>query len=652
VYFVPNPVKPELLARANNRINERPKQTTSDNDIRERRWLLIDLDPRRASGISSTDEEHAAAFELADRVKEYLTIEGWPDPIYADSGNGVHLVYPIELPNDDHSRQLIESTLKALDFLFSDEKVAVDCANFNAARIWKLYGTIAAKGDETPDRPHRPSLIIEAPTSTEPVSAALLEELARLAPKQPTRGPTSGQRSFDLAAWIRSHVDVAFEGAWQGGHRWILAGCPENPDEHTNRSAYIVQFPSGAIAAGCRHVSCTWRWSDLRAKYDPEYAERKFRVVEEPAPHVNGAAPKPKGKELGRTPERSEMARIKWLWPGRIPLGKLSDWQGDPGQGKSVVTVDIAATVSRGGTFPDGEACESGIVWIVSAEDDLNDTITPRLVTAGANLENIRVRTLSDGLLTLPDDLDWIADRVVADEVRLIILDPLDAFMSDDIDANKNQSVRRLLAKLATMAERTGCAVLVIRHLNKDDLTKKAMYRGGGSIGMNAAARQVMLVGPSPSDPKLKVLACTKTNLSGLSPSLAFRLIGVPVPELDGDEIVTVQWEEGTVAWTSDDLLKGPEKKRSGGTKIETCIAALEEIFADGASHLSEDVDKELRKHGDFSHATIATARRDLGITARKKGFTGVWVLDRGATIEVGDALETDDADPSDEGWK
>jgi hypothetical protein len=165
VYFTLNPVLPDLLARSVNRVNQYVKQTTNDTQIVKRRWLPVDFDAEYAHklGISSTDAEHQAALERAQECREWLRSRGWPEPIYADSGNGAHLLYPVYLPNDQDSTTAMMDALKALAFKFDDDRVNVDTGNFNAARIWKLFGTLVCKGDSTPDRPHRLARILEVP---------------------------------------------------------------------------------------------------------------------------------------------------------------------------------------------------------------------------------------------------------------------------------------------------------------------------------------------------------------------------------------------------------------------------------------------------------------------------------------------------------
>lgn len=169
IYFVPNPIEPALLARAANRLRKTPKgESTADTNITRRRWLLVDCDAQRPSGISSTDAEHTAASERAREIFVWLRERGWSDPIAADSGNGAHLLYAIDLPASDGG--IVQRCLQALAAQFDDDTVKVDQKVFNPARIWKLYGTLACKGDNTPDRPHRMARILSKPERLEAAS--------------------------------------------------------------------------------------------------------------------------------------------------------------------------------------------------------------------------------------------------------------------------------------------------------------------------------------------------------------------------------------------------------------------------------------------------------------------------------------------------
>ncbi|MFZ4576573.1 MAG: hypothetical protein ACOYN0_19490, partial [Phycisphaerales bacterium] len=274
VYFVPNRVNPQLLARACNRLRFTAKADplTGDKDILHRLWLPIDLDPVRPSGIGSTDDEHAAAHDRAIAVRDNLRSRGWPEPIFADSGNGAHLLYRIDIPAEDQG--LVQRVLTHLAEHFDDDAVKLDVSVFNPARIWKLYGTRACKGDAMPDRPHRMSSIIEVPATMVPVDITLLEQLGGVAASEstPQRPQAAAPRgSFDLPDWISRHLPQA-EGPreWMaGGERWSLPTCPFN-SSHVGGSAYIGRLPNGAICAGCHHNSCSgWGWKELRERIAP-----------------------------------------------------------------------------------------------------------------------------------------------------------------------------------------------------------------------------------------------------------------------------------------------------------------------------------------------------------------------------------------------
>ncbi|WP_067073145.1 hypothetical protein [Methanoculleus horonobensis] len=271
IYVTLNTVNPALLARRANRIKmrlTRKDATTADADILRRRWLPVDIDPVRPSGVSSTDAEHAAALAMAERIAGYLAEQGFPAPILADSGNGAHLLYRIDLPNDEAATEIVRSTLATLDALFSNEAVTVDTANHNAARIWKLYGTLSRKGDNTPERPHRRAKILTVPPEIAIVPKERLRHLAGLIPRGEPKKKGSG---IDLAAWLLDHgIAVRSTRPYRGGTLYVLAECPFS-SAHKD-GAFAIQFANGAIFAGCHHASCgggAQRWPELRERYEP-----------------------------------------------------------------------------------------------------------------------------------------------------------------------------------------------------------------------------------------------------------------------------------------------------------------------------------------------------------------------------------------------
>ena len=283
IYVTLNEVNPALLSRRANRIKMRlgkKDSTTSDADILRRRWLPIDIDPLRPSGVSSTDEEHGLALAKAEEVARWMAGLGFPDPVRADSGNGAHLLYRIDLPNDEAATVLVKSCLTTLDTLFSDDRVTVDTANFNAARIWKLYGTVSRKGDNTPERPHRRSRMLSAPDELNIATVELLRDLAARLPTeqhaQQQPAPVKG-KGFDLGHWLSDHgIGVRSEKPYSGGTLFILDQCPFS-SAHKD-GAFAIQFGNGAVFAGCKHTSCgggTQRWQELRERFEPDRATKR-----------------------------------------------------------------------------------------------------------------------------------------------------------------------------------------------------------------------------------------------------------------------------------------------------------------------------------------------------------------------------------------
>jgi P4 family phage/plasmid primase-like protien len=324
IYITLNVVNPALLSRRANRIKMRlskKESTTSDADILRRHWLPVDIDPVRPSGVSSTDAEHDLALVKSEEIARWLAVLNFPEPIRADSGNGAHLLYGIDLPNNEDATALVKTCLAALDVLFSDEHVTVDTANFNAARIWKLYGTVSRKGDSTRDRPHRRSRILSVPGELKITSAEQLRELANRLPteKQAQRQPASARgNGFDLRSWLLDHgLDVRSEKPYHGGTLFVLDQCPFS-SAHKD-GAFAIQFASGAVFAGCKHNSCgsgTQRWKELRKRYETpaqKRAERisaltQKRIQTKTAIEQNGTLPTDGAREPSVLPKSPEYA--------------------------------------------------------------------------------------------------------------------------------------------------------------------------------------------------------------------------------------------------------------------------------------------------------------------------------------------------------
>lgn len=300
VYWTINPVLPDLLARSSEKVVPFAQNTTADGDIVCRRWLPVDLDPKRPSGISSNATEHDAAIELAKKIRADLSAEGWPGPILADSGNGGHLLYRIALQNDPESTDLLKRVLEALANRFDTSAVSVDRTTFNASRIFKIYGTTARKGDSTEDRPHRVSQILHVPDEVAVVGLDLLRRLAASIPAkqwdrpQPTNVRNFPQQQFDIQQFLNRH-GIRHRAAqnFEGGRKWVLDECPFD-SAHKAPDSAVFEGPGGKYGFKCFHNSCHGRdWHEFRELFEPP-AVRPVNGTPRPA---NAAAPKPPADE-------------------------------------------------------------------------------------------------------------------------------------------------------------------------------------------------------------------------------------------------------------------------------------------------------------------------------------------------------------------
>src|SRR5829696_8187606 len=323
-------------------------------------------------------------------------------------------------------------------------------------------------------------------------------------------------------------------------------------------------------------------------------------------------------EEVGRLLSDVEPEEVSWLWPSWLALGKLALVDGDPGLGKSAVTVDLSARASAGKAFPDGAECEPVGVVLLSAEDGLADTIRPRLDAAGADTSKILALATvpdengHDRLLSIPEDLEFIEKGIRRVGARLVVVDPLMAFLSSETNSHRDQDIRRALAPLAGLAERTGTAVLVVRHLNKAS-ANNPLYRGGGSIGIIGAARMAFVVGKDPQDENRRVLASTKNNLAMPPASLVFGL------EEAESSTVRVNWL-GSSEVSAKDLLATPQDHEHADARGEA-VEFLNDVLVDGPVAASQV--KEEAEDAGISERTLARAKKVVGVMSYREGETG-----------------------------
>lgn len=283
VYITLNSINEACFDRVQKkRFEKNAKTTTSDNDIVGYDWLMIDLDPKRPSGTSSTDEQIKKAKEQGNKIYQFMQNLGFSKPLFANSGNGVHLLYRIRLKNSDENRKLIEMSLKTLNMLFTSPEIDVDMKNFNQSRVCKLYGTTAQKGANSSDRPHRMSYIIGNPESIAANDIKYLQKLCALYPKEekPQKYNNYQPREFDLEEWMDKHGVRYRRSTYADGVKYVLDCCPFDSN-HKGKDACIFQSRTGAIGFHCFHNSCADKtWKDVRLLFEPDAYEKRQQEYE------------------------------------------------------------------------------------------------------------------------------------------------------------------------------------------------------------------------------------------------------------------------------------------------------------------------------------------------------------------------------------
>ena len=360
---------------------------------------------------------------------------------------------------------------------------------------------------------------------------------------------------------------------------------------------------------------------------EPEVAARDLdpadldAVIESWRPEERRAAPGPRLVRLSSVkPER-----VRWLWERRVPLGKLTVLDGDPGELKSTLLLDIGARVTTASPMPDGSKGDlegaAGIV-ILSAEDGLADTIRPRLDAAGADCSRVvaldAIEEEKGERMPLVTDLGAIELAIAEVDAAVFVVDPLVAYLGTSVNSWRDQDVRGALAGLARLAEQTGVAVIAVRHLNKS-IGGKALYRGGGSIGIIAAARSALLVARDPDEPDgcRRILAPTKSNLSAPPASLAFS------PETDDQGRLRIRWE-GESTHQAGALLAVPESEAERSA-LDDARDFLVDAFADGPV-ATRDLQRQARDAG-LAWRTVERAKLALRVRAEREGAGWRWRL-------------------------
>ena len=316
--------------------------------------------------------------------------------------------------------------------------------------------------------------------------------------------------------------------------------------------------------------------------------------------------------------EQVEIEKIDWLLYPFIPFGKVTIVQGDPGEGKTTMVLQIIAKLTKGeAVLPSGSdepALEAKTVDLEpvnviyqTAEDGLGDTIKPRLLSAGADCSRVMVIDDNDQALTMMDAR--LEEAIIKTKARLVVLDPIQGFLGAAVDMHRANEIRPLMKRVAVLAEKYHCAIILIGHMNKNS-NGKSSYRGLGSIDFQAAARSVLIVGRIKDEPEIRVVCHVKSSLAPEGKSIAFRL----------DKDTGFEWI-GEYDISADDLLSGDNR----GQKIHEAKEFLKEILVFG-SVAQTKVAEEAESRG-IKKKTLWNAKKELEIESVKIGNQWFWML-------------------------
>jgi len=316
--------------------------------------------------------------------------------------------------------------------------------------------------------------------------------------------------------------------------------------------------------------------------------------------------------------EQVEIEKIDWLLYPFIPFGKVTIVQGDPGEGKTTMVLQIIAKLTKGeAVLPSGSdepalegktmALEPVNVIYQTAEDGLGDTIKPRLLSAGADCSRVMVIDDNNQALTMMDAR--LEEAIIKTKARLVVLDPIQGFLGAAVDMHRANEIRPLMKRIAVLAEKYHCAIILIGHMNKNS-NGKSSYRGLGSIDFQAAARSVLIVGRIKDEPEIRVVCHVKSSLAPEGKSIAFRL----------DKDTGFEWI-GEYDISADDLLSGDNR----GQKIHAAKEFLKEILASGS--VAQTKVAEEAESRRIKKKTLWNAKKELEIDSVKIGNQWFWML-------------------------
>ena len=514
VYVTLNPCLDDLLARANHRIQANGKGV-KDAEITRICNLLIDIDPKRPEGISSTDDEHQSAIDTALRIKEESMSNGCPEPLVASSGNGAHVIFKVDLENTPENKQLVKQFLLALHENYSSDKVEIDVKVANPGTLTKLYGTTARKGDNIPNRPHRLSRIISIPAEPKPVSSELLQAVASTALKADrativAAPDSSKQFEFDVNAYL-SHYGIPVVKTEEHGSATLfcLEKCIFDPSHGPNKSA-IGQNSEGKLFYQCFHHSCTGRtWEQTRRQISGDDLLHPFLTSAiGPVENIKLIGSIVSGEDLMNTDFEENPIMIESI----LGEKEVALFSGSTGIGKSVLTLNIAMHVGSSivnNIWDFKVNCQIPTLFIQSENTAMATKKRIQMISQGnialangarnccfpsMSLNDIRVTGQS---LTDQNFVDFVIEKITEAGVKLTVYDPLISFHHGD--ENDNSCMRRALDSITSICDKTNTSAIVIHHLGKDYF-RSSTFSGRGASAIGDWADNGFLMEPGKRD--------------------------------------------------------------------------------------------------------------------------------------------------------
>ena len=526
-YFTLNSINPACYGREQkDKIVLRPKNTTQDNEILIRNYVLIDLDPRRPSGVCSTKEESMKAYEKGKEVTKFLMDNGFYEPLVVFSSSGIHLYLKCALINNEENSKLVKRFLNAISMLFSDDDVDCDTSVYNAARISRLIGSYSCKGaNNDATRPQRKCRFLSIPDEIKVNEREYFVKIANMYPEeeQPSRENNYSVEHFDLEAFLQKHnIEVTKVEQVAGGKKYVLKHCIFN-HSHTGKDAVIFQRDAGQIAYHCFHASCQqYSWHDVRLMFEPDaYSKKDYREFQYKQRYY-GAIPPQAFEPVAETDDKGK----KWLTskdikrmreqdiiaiPTGYPyldkaikgliLGEVTILSGLNGSGKSSWLNSVMLNVINRGFKV---ACFSG---------ELTDFNVMKWLTQSAAGKHYVKKVEGCDYAYEVDDLvydkicDWLYEKfylfnnnygnqfqqvlsdlgeVVSKGVKLIVLDNLMALQISNLAGDKNEQQKQFILDIVEFAKRHSVHIIVVCHPRKESgaqtFLRKESIAGSGDL--------------------------------------------------------------------------------------------------------------------------------------------------------------------------